>query len=71
MNGHPVGVYGAYFSIHQGEAARGTIWFALPAGFTPTKMLVMPPDGPALRIALKPSDLPAAPAPAPAATVTP
>ena len=69
ITSHTVGVYGAYYSMDPGAAARGILTFALPAGFAPVKILVVPGDGPALRINLKPSDVPAA-APVPTATAT-
>jgi hypothetical protein len=56
--GHSVGVYGAYYTLQPGAAARGTICFSLPAGFVPVKILITPGDGTALRINLKSSDLP-------------
>ena len=65
--GHPLGVYGAYYSMPPGAPVRGTISFVLPAGFVPVKILLVPGDGPAVRINLKASDLPAA-APAPSPT---
>jgi hypothetical protein len=68
IGSHTVGVYGAYYTMDPGAAARGILTFALPAGFVPVKILIVPGDGPALRINLKPSDVPAAPAPAPSPT---
>jgi len=71
INGHPLGVYGAYFSLVPGAGAKGTLLFELPAGFVPVKILIVPPDGVALRINLKPSDLPAAPAASPSPSPSP
>jgi hypothetical protein len=65
--GHSVGVYGAYYSMPPGAAVRGTIYFTMPAGFTPVKILLTPGDGPAIRINLKPSDIPT-PSPSPSPT---
>jgi len=42
--------------------------FSLPAGFVPVKILVVPPTGVAIRLNLKPSDLPT---PTPVATPSP
>ena len=64
--GHSVGVYGAYYSMPPGAPVRGTLSFVLPAGFVPVKILLVPGDGPAVRINLKASDIPAAmPSPSP------
>ena len=63
ITGHTVGVYGAYYDLQPGAGGKGAIYFEVPAGFVPVKILLTPGDGPALRINLKPSDLPAAPAP--------
>jgi len=71
INGHPLGVYGAYFSLVPGAGAKGTLLFELPPGFTPVKILIVPPDGVALRINLKPSDLPAAPVATPSPSPSP
>jgi hypothetical protein len=68
INGRPKGVYGAYFSTEPGAGARGTLLFSLPAGFVPVKILVVPPTGVAIRLNLKPSDLPT---PTPVATPSP
>ena len=68
VNGKPKGIYGAYYGLDPATAARGTILFSLPAGFVPVKILLVPTEGVALRINLKPSDIPAA---APAATPSP
>jgi hypothetical protein len=65
LGSHTVGVYGAYYTMDPGASARGILYWYLPAGFVPVKILMVPGDGPALRINLKPSDLPATP---PAAT---
>jgi hypothetical protein len=51
--------------MEPGAGARGTLLFSLPAGFTPVKILLVPPTGVAIRLNLKPSDLPAAPVPSP------
>ncbi len=67
VGGHSVGVYGAYYSMPPGAPVRGTLYFVLPAGFVPVKILLIPGDGPAVRITLKPSDIPA-PAPTPSPT---
>jgi hypothetical protein len=66
--GHPKGVYGTYYSLDPGAGARGTLLFSLPAGFVPVKILLVPTDGVAIRLNLKPSDIPAA---APSPTPTP
>jgi hypothetical protein len=68
VGSHTVGVYGAYYTIQPGASARGLLYWVLPAGFVPVKILVTPGDGPALRINLKPSDIPAA---APASSPSP
>ena len=59
-----VGVYGAYYSLQAGESARLKIYCDFPPDFTPVKLLLIPGDGPAFRLALKPSDVPKPPAPA-------
>ena len=46
-----------------GVPARGMIAFVLDSGFTPVKILLTDGNGPAFRINLKPTDLPAKPAP--------
>jgi hypothetical protein len=70
--GHSVGVYGAYYTMQPGASVRGSLYFLMPAGFVPVKILMVPGDGPALRINLKPSDLPAAtPATAPTSAPSP
>jgi hypothetical protein len=72
IGSHTVGVYGAYYTMDPGAAARGILYWVLPPDFVPVKILITPGDGPALRINLKPSDLPkAAPAAAPSATPAP
>jgi hypothetical protein len=70
IGSHTVGVYGAYYSMAPGAAARGLLYFKLPPDFVPVKILLISGDGPALRINLKPSDLPK-PAPSPAASTSP
>ena len=70
LNGHPAGVYGAYYDLVPGAGAAGKLIFMLPAGFVPVKILLTATDGIAMRITLKPSDVPA-PAPTPAPSVTP
>jgi hypothetical protein len=67
-NCSPVGVYGAYYSMQAGEAARLKIYCDFPPDFTPVKLLLIPGDGPAFRLNLKPSDVPKPPAPAASAT---
>lgn len=62
INGHSTSVYSAFYSLQPGVPARGTIAFVLDSGFTPVKILLTDGNGPAFRINLKPSDLPAAPA---------
>jgi hypothetical protein len=56
-DGRSVGVYGAYYTMPPGGA-----------GFVPVKILLQPGDGPAIRINLKASDVPAMPAPSPTPT---
>jgi hypothetical protein len=62
INGHSVSVYSAYYSLQPGVPARATMYFILPTGFTPVKILLTDGNGPAFRINLKASDIPAAPA---------
>jgi hypothetical protein len=72
IGSHTVGVYGAYYSMDPGASARGILYWLLPAGFVPVKILMTPGDGPALRINLKPSDIPkTAPPAAPSAAPSP
>jgi hypothetical protein len=59
VNGHSTNVYSAYYSLQPGVPARGMIAFTLDSGFTPVKILLTDGNGPAFRINLKPSDLPA------------
>ena len=63
VNGHSTNVYSAYYSLQPGVPARGTIAFVLDGGFTPVKILLTDGNGPAFRINLKPTDLPAKPTP--------
>jgi len=60
VNGHSVSVYSAYYSLQPGVPARASIYFVLPTGFTPVKILLTDGNGPAFRVNLKPSDIPAA-----------
>jgi hypothetical protein len=64
QNCKSVGVYGAYYSMEAGESARLKIYCDFPSDFTPVKFLLIPGDGPAFRLNLKPSDVPKPPAPA-------
>jgi hypothetical protein len=64
INGHSVSVYSAYYSLQPGVPARATMYFVLPTGFTPVKILLTDGNGPAFRVNLKASDLPAVAAPA-------
>ena len=70
ISGRPTSVYATYYSLIPGAVARGTIGFHVPSGFTPVKIVLR--DGydsdPVYRINLKPSDVPAAPTPAPTAS---
>lgn len=59
VNGHSTNVYSAYYSLQPGVPARGTIAFVLDSGFTPVKILLTDGNGPAFRVNLKPTDLPA------------
>ncbi len=66
VNGKPVTVYSAYYSLQPGAAARQTMQFVLPAAYSPTKILLVDqggPAGPAFRIELKSSDIPSPAAP--------
>jgi len=60
VNGHSVSVYSAYYSLQPGVPARATIYFIVPSGFTPVKILLTDGNGPAFRVNLKASDIPAA-----------
>jgi hypothetical protein len=58
------------WSLEPGAGARVANGFSVPAGFVPTKLLLVEsahPKSRAFRITIKPGDLPA-PAPAPAAS---
>jgi hypothetical protein len=68
ISGSSVGVYGAYYDLLPGAGAKGSKYFEVPVDFVPVKIILTPGDGVALRINLKPSDLPAAPAPSPSAS---
>jgi hypothetical protein len=59
VNGHSTSVYSAFYSLQPGVPARGTIAFVLDSGFAPVKILLTDGNGPAFRINLKPTDLPA------------
>jgi hypothetical protein len=62
VDGKPVSVYSAYYSLIPGAAAHGTIQFILPADFKPVKIVLTDqggPAGPAFRILLQPTDVPA------------
>ncbi|MEO6913161.1 MAG: hypothetical protein ABI182_03965 [Candidatus Baltobacteraceae bacterium] len=62
IDGKPVSVYSAFYSLQPGAAARGTIQFIVPAGYAPTKILLTDqgsPSGTAFRVNLKASDVPA------------
>ncbi len=63
VNGHSTNVYSAYYSLQPGVPARGMIAFTLDGSFKPVKILLTDGNGPAFRINLKPTDLPAAPSP--------
>src|SRR5579872_5334728 len=61
VDGKPVTVYSAYYSLQPGAAARQTMQFVLPAGYAPAKILLVDkgsPAGPAFRVNLKTSDVP-------------
>jgi hypothetical protein len=60
INGHSVSVYSAYYSLQPGMPARATIYFIVPSGFTPVKILLTDGNGPAFRVNLKAADIPAA-----------
>lgn len=60
INGHSVSVYSAYYSLQSGVPARLTMYFVLPSGFAPVKILLTDGNGPAFRVNLKASDIPAA-----------
>jgi hypothetical protein len=65
IDGKAVTVYSTFYSLQPGAAARGTMQFVVPAGYTPVKILLTDqgsPSGPAFRINLKASDVPAPPA---------
>lgn len=67
IDGGPLHVYDAYYSLQPGAAAHAALRFIEPAGFKPVKILLTDggsPAGPAFRINLKAADLPAAPGPA-------
>jgi len=64
VNSHPVSVYSAYYSLQPGMPARATMYFVLPSGFTPVKILLTDGNGSAFRVNLKASDIPTAGAPA-------
>jgi len=59
INGHSVSVYSAYYSLQPGVPARLTMYFVLPSGFAPVKILLTDGNGPAFRVNLKASDIPA------------
>jgi hypothetical protein len=63
VNGHSTNVYSAFYSLQPGVPARGMIAFVLDSGFTPVKILLTDGNGPAFRINVKPTDLPATQAP--------
>jgi len=61
IDGKALTVYSAFYSLQPGAAARGMIQFIIPAGYTPTKILLVDqgaPSGPAFRINLKATDVP-------------
>lgn len=60
IDGKAVTVYSAFYSLQPGSAARQTIQFILPAGYTPTKILLTDqgsPSGPAFRVNLNAPDI--------------
>jgi hypothetical protein len=60
INGHTTSVYSAYYGLEPGAAARGTLVFVFPdKTFVPAKILLTDGNGPAFRITLKASDIPA------------
>ncbi len=66
VDGKPVTVYSAFYSLQPGAAARETMQFVLPADYSPTKVLLVDqggPAGPAFRINLKTADIPSPSAP--------
>lgn len=61
IDGKAVTIYSAFYTLPPGAAGRGTIQFIIPAGYTPTKILLVDqgsPIGPVFRINLKASDVP-------------
>jgi hypothetical protein len=73
VDGRSVSVYSAYYSLIPAAAARGTIAFVLPSGYSPVKIVLVDSADdkePVFRINLKPSDIPE-PATAPAASASP
>jgi hypothetical protein len=61
IDGKTLSVYSAYYSLQPGAAARGMIQFIIPAGYAPTKLLLVDlggPSGPAFRINLTATDVP-------------
>ncbi|GEM_PF-1641451 len=67
VDGGPLHVYDAFYSLRPGATARVTLRFIAPAGFKPVKILLTDqagPTGPVFRINLKAADLPVALAPA-------
>jgi hypothetical protein len=67
VDGGPIHVYDAFYSLRPGATARVTLRFIAPAGFKPVKILLTDqggPAGPVFRINLKGADLPVAPTPA-------
>jgi hypothetical protein len=62
VDGKAVSVYSTFYSLAPGAAARGTMQFVIPSDFVPTKILLTDqgtPAGPAFRVLLSPSDVPA------------
>ena len=64
VNSHSVSVYSAYYSLQPGMPGRATMYFVLPSGFTPVKILLTDGNGPAFRVNLKASDIPSGTEPA-------
>jgi hypothetical protein len=67
IDGGPLHVYDAYYSLQPGAAGHATLRFIVPSGFKAVKILLQDegsPTGPVFRINLKAADLPAAPTPA-------